>query len=854
MPDYPLLPMPAAERGDPPKSFGFGAKYPELSRKRQEERLGPKFDRLSKILERDSDGMELRKDPSSIAPERAIVLEIAGSINDFYTLVRKMEGLDFLGDEEATFDPDEDFFEPDTRKGREGQQRMDRQVKGRLYIAMPDLRALNYLLSLWKMWQHGKKLPYGHGRWKDIFARLRDIRTWEPVDRIRDETIEFWREDMEDPDERWRIEVELWFHENEKRRDEAYHRVSEVVSEAGGDVLHHAVIKEIGYDAILIEIPFSEIARLVEREEISLVLCDDIMFLQSQSSVSVSKFTGEAETGSKIEDTQLSDQPPIAALLDGVPVQNHQLLAGRLDIDDPDGLEGMSESKKREHGTAMASLILHGDRNHDQPPLSRKLHVRPVLCAPQNSLNEEPRRDRLLIDVIHRAVKRIKEGDEGGLPTAPDVFLINLSLGDRRRPFAGWMSPWAKLLDYLAYKYRILFLVSAGNITLPLPIKGFPDSSSFENAKPKKRKKAVLLALSNNKADRTLLSPAEALNIITVGAGHDDAVTGHRGSSSVDPYEGSKRLPNVSSALGLGHRKVIKPDISLPGGREHVMVSNPSPLAVTPSGKYGLQAASPDSSDSIRLSKGTSAATALATRAGHRIFDSLMNKNGGSWHAGMNSQFYAVVVKALLVHRANWKKSADFLEKLYGPHGPGKHIERRDNIARLFGYGMPDIEQALSCASHRATLVGHGTIAAREANIHRIPLPPSLERVTEPRTITITVAWFSPINFRHQAYRQAKLEVRALTSLEIAAGVKRASGQPSDTSVLRGTVFHVRHEGHKAVPFVNNGTVLLHVFCRDRAGPLDQEIHYGIAVTIEAGESIPVYEGVRTRLDLRVRP
>ena len=549
--------------------------------------------------------------------------------------------------------------------------------------------------------------------------------------------------------------------------------------------------------------------------------------------------------------------PPIAALLDGVPVQNHALLAGRLDMDDPDGLEAMSVVADRHHGTAMASLIVHGDRNVAGEVLSRRLYMRPVLYAPGNGLREEPRRDRLLIDVIYRAVRRIREGDEEGAAAAPEVFLVNLSLGDAGRPFGGAMSPWARLLDYLADRYGILFLVSAGNVRRPLGIAGFGNWIEFEDASPADREQAVLTSLSEQKAFRTLLSPAEALNPIAVGAMHDDAVAGPRGAGAVDPYS-VRELPNVSSALGLGHRKVVKPDIHLPGGREHLRFqASGGAIVVAPEseGRSGLRAASPDAAgrrDRMRLSMGTSAATALATRSAHLIFDALMDGDGGSLHADLAAGFRAVVVKALLVHRASWGSRAAFLDRHYGPHGRGKHVERRDNIARLLGYGFPNMDEARSCAPNRATLAGYGSIGAGEANIHRIPLPQSLERVTEPRRLTVTVAWFSPVNRRHRIYRRAKLEVSALRDLETAAGVSRSSGQPSDKSVPRGTVAHTRFDGDRAVAFVDDGHVVLRVHCREQAGALDQSIGYGIAVTIEAGEGIPVYDEVRARLAVPV--
>ena len=446
--------------------------------------------------------------------------------------------------------------------------RRDRRIGGRLYLAMPDVAALNQLLSLWRRWQDGEDLETGFAPWRNLFASLRDIRPWGPEDRLSEETIAHWREEVErDPGGMRRIEVEMWFRDSPEAREGAFRRVAEVATGAGGRIVDHAVIEEIGYDAALIDLPGAEMARLVEREEVHLVICDEIMFLRPQSSSDVPEPGEEAGREAEFADDEPGALPPIAALLDGVPVQNHVLLDGRLDMDDPDGLEAMSVVAERYHGTAMASLILHGDRNVARRVLSRRLYVRPVLYAPGDGVREEAKRDRLLIDLIYRAIRRMKEGDEEGGATAPEVFLVNLSLGDPGRPFSG--PPWARLLDYLAERYGILFLVSAGNVGQRLRVEGFDNWIEFEDARPEDRERAVLLALSDQKAFRTLLSPAEALNPITVGAMHDDAVVGPRGAGAVDPYE-TRELPNVSSALGLGHRKVIKPDIHMPGGREHL--------------------------------------------------------------------------------------------------------------------------------------------------------------------------------------------------------------------------------------------------------------------------------------------
>ena len=732
--------------------------------------------------------------------------------------------------------------------------RMDRPIGGSLYLTMPDVTALKQLLSLWERWQEGKELGYGFMQWGKIFQRLRDIRPWGSADRLSNETITYWREEMDNyPNEMRRIEVEIWFRDSQESRIAAFRKVSKIVADIGGAIVHHAVLEDICYEAVLIDVPAAEILRLANREEVHLVLCDDIMFLRPQSSTDAPEPADESASESLYPDEEPVSLPPVAALLDGAPVQNHVLLDGRLEMDDPDGLEAMSLVTKRYHGTAMASLILHGDRNVTTNVLSRRLYVRPVLYAPGNGFPEEPNRDQLLIDVIYRAIRRMKEGDEEGPATAPKVFLVNLSLGDPRRPFAGSMSPWARLLDYLSEHYGVLFLVSAGNIKRPLRIDGFETWSEFEDANPEDREREVLLALSDQKAFRTLLSPAEALNPITVGAMHDDAVNSPRGAGAVDPYE-ARDLPNVTSSLGLGHRKVVKPDILLPGGREHLQFrASGEALDVVPESgiRSGLRAASPDPAgnlDRTSLKMGTSVATAMATRTAHLIYDALMDGDGGSKHADLDPNFHAVVVKAMLIHRANWGSRAAFFDSNFGPHGQGKYVEKRDNISRFLGHGFPNLEESLSCASNRATLVGYGSIEAKESNVHRIPLPPSLEQVTEPRALTVTVAWFSPINPRHQVYRRAKLEVSSLRNLEQAAGVSRSSGQPSDKSVPRGTISHTRYEGNKAIAFFDDGHVIFQVHCREQAGVLDQSICYGIVVSIEAAEAVPVYEEIRTRL------
>jgi hypothetical protein len=538
--------------------------------------------------------------------------------------------------------------------------------------------------------------------------------------------------------------------------------------------------------------------------------------------------------------------------------KNHVRLAGRLDVDDPEGLDAIYPVARREHGTEMASLIIHGDLNANEPPLPRRLYVRPVM-RPNANGDERTPPDQLLVDVIHQAVRRIKEGDGAQPAAAPGVVVVNISLGDETRPYARTMSPLGRLLDYLSNRYRVLFLVSAGNILDRLPVAAFNTTIEFETAPPEAREQAVLDALNNNKSRRALLSPAESLNILTIGAAHSgSAFNGKLPNGRTDPFT-DEELPNIVSAMGLGFKKIVKPELLFAGGRAPVRVvasGGGGGLVIAPvtvgAHLFGLKAARPSQVGGTRYEDftfGTSVATALATRSAHRIHDVLMDGRSGSNHTDIEVADMPLVLKALLVHGAQWGAKGEMLDAAFPPQGTGSHFSRRDDIARLLGYGVPNIDRVLDCTENRATLLGVGSIAPESSLLYRVPLPDGLDGVRALRAITITLAWFSPVNPRHQGYRMAALDVTSGSDQKFWIAPQR-SLQPTDKATARGTVFHERRTGEKASVFVDNGQLLLRVTCRAAAGNLADNIPYALAVSMEVGADvgIPVYDQVRVKL------
>ena len=74
---------------------------------------------------------------------------------------------------------------------------------------------------------------------------------------------------------------------------------------------------------------------------------------------------------------------PVVAVFDGMPIQNHPLLRGRIIVDDPDDYATNYESKYRIHGTSMTSLAIYGDLNRNDLPITSPIYVRPILRPKQ---------------------------------------------------------------------------------------------------------------------------------------------------------------------------------------------------------------------------------------------------------------------------------------------------------------------------------------------------------------------------------------------------------------------------------------------------------------------------------------
>src|SRR3990172_4792113 len=97
MAERPLLILPNAEPIGPPRFPGGGAKPIVPPRGTQANRIAPSLTRLREALNRGPERvLELRDDPTALAPDRVIVFEIAGTVADFAQAVARVPGLELM--------------------------------------------------------------------------------------------------------------------------------------------------------------------------------------------------------------------------------------------------------------------------------------------------------------------------------------------------------------------------------------------------------------------------------------------------------------------------------------------------------------------------------------------------------------------------------------------------------------------------------------------------------------------------------------------------------------------------------------------------------------------------------------
>lgn len=842
MTQFPLLFFPYAKQDvkiGKPKNIQSHLSLP--SAERQSTRLTPVFHSLCQAIE--SMSMHIQDGPEGSDPETVLVLKTIDTVSDFANAVKKIDGLGWLG--ELDIDdiiPDDDFFD---------KEKPDALLRGRLYMVSTNKNAIRELLSLWQRYVSNPEEPFdrGYAKFKEIFIHLQEIRRWNYEDRFEGTSAkEYWKEQIEDGQDNIRFEIELW-HKNDKQQlTNSFKRVSQFITSLGGSVITQCSIKEIKYAAILAELPAECIQNIITQDDIELVRCEDIMFFRPSGQMVFKTDNQTTLPLPELGTPQIqASGDPVIGIFDGYPMANHQYLANRILIDDPDNYADAYEASKMVHGTAMCSLIVKGDLANDDEYISSPLYVRPIMKPNPRALNKEEHipSDCLLVDIIHRAVKTMYDGDNGQRPSAPKVKVINISIGDPARMFLSSISPLAKLLDWLSYKYSILFIISAGNHSADFDL--HLTEAEFKVLPQHEREKAFVDILINNRHNKRILSPAESINSISVGAVHRDDSVIRNSDQRINPFDSF--IPATYTSFGYGYRNSIKPDLVFDGGRQtfkydilHFSPLQPQQFPATPPGH---KVASPNNGiNGAIYSIGTSNAAALTTRRAyfcHKTIENLTQR-----HA-ISEKHIAILIKAMLIHDCSWDGIGDSIESLLD--SSIQTINRKKLKTRWIGYGYPNSDKTLECTPQKATVIGLGALKKEKAELYHLPIPECLNANTNKRKLTVTLAWFSPITATNQKYRNARLWFD-LQGAEITQNKKDVADK---NTVQRGTIQHEVFIGGNAIAIGADDYLSIKVTCDKDASNITEEIPYALIVSLEVapGIDLPIYQEISEKIAIQ---
>ena len=771
-------------------------------------------------------------------------METSRRIEGLQNAVENVPGLEWLTEMDVDDIELHDLYDEKTGKKVKG---------GRFYLLSSNKQATDRLLGLWKKSESEEKLDPGLGKFKDIFSYLITLRRWDARDRLRDTGIlDVWKEEYElkkGTGSSLDFEIELHYRKTEEKRNNKLEEVRQKIENAGGRTGQSVCIEDIAFHALKAQLPVNsveELANLDWEKATPFVglppVFDDEAIRYIRPIGQQIEVQGELSEYPVTKPPEpVKDLPPIIALLDGAPLLRHVQLDDRLVFSDPDNYLSDYEPVQQRHGTAMASLICHGDLNRPQAEiksLTRPIYVRPVM-KPDLRGNEQIPADHFQEDIIEVS---IREMIEGITPATMEIRVINLSLGNTEQVYLQEMSPWARLLDWLSFKYKVLFIVSAGNYLDTIQLIDIANSMSLFQSNDK-----VLLGINNNQRNHRLLSPAESMNSLTVGSLQGD-YSGELSESvrGFDPID-DMNLPAPYSRVGPGYRGTIKPDILARGGRLLYDKDTTDDTIIEPviSNKPpGVQAAYPgvltETLTNTSYQAGTSHAAAIVSHDAGHIYEMLEDLREDNPDV-LSKNFDAVLIKTLLVHSASHGESSNIYNTLKNPTNKSKFTRYR---SRYLGYGSVHIGRVLECTKTRATAIGYGIVKDTERHRYRFPLTGGISIGSYLR-LTVTLAWLSPINPFHIGNRRAKLWF-------VGNGLKGDQGHTRLESdwqqVRKGTVQHEIFEMDKNT--LPGDTLELFVECASDAGKLDDEIPYGLAVTLEVAEqeNIDLYQIVRDRI------
>jgi hypothetical protein len=524
----------------------------------------------------------------------------------------------------------------------------------------------------------------------------------ESVDDIRSAVLEsFWthdRRELPGDDPQW---VEIWLQDPAPELVVDGESISPVIREFRAllpdlqieEQADHAILKFPERAVVLIRANREQLSRLAAVSD----TLAEIRPAAELASFFIDELTGEeqAEFISNLVDRMRieADLEIAVCILDGGVNRGHPILEKVLEEDDCHSVKpewGASDHREDGHGTMMAGIAALGDV---QKAVESGSSIEIDHCLESSKLLPPPpdaNPKRLWGDYTSQAISRAEIK-----PRRARVIVMAVSSledMDRGRP-SSWSGKVDQIVSGAEDEIRRLFVVASGNTKEQGLLQNYPSG---------------LLASSVH-------NPAQAWNALSIG-GYTKKVDFDEPNKKCERLaESGEASPfTTTSECWDKSRWPIKPEIVFEAGNairdQYNFVGSHDDLSLLTTEArfhdYGYFCAF----------AGTSAASAYVAWMAARI------------HVAY-PDLWPETVRALLVHSAEWtpEMKKQFL------YGEGKTDYAK--LARVFGYGVPHLEKALSCPSNSLTLISEANIqpfglsdderrkVSNEMHLYELPWP-----------------------------------------------------------------------------------------------------------------------------------
>lgn len=341
------------------------------------------------------------------------------------------------------------------------------------------------------------------------------------------------------------------------------------------------------------------------------------------------------------------------------------------------------------HGTLMAGTVTYGDllsliMNDESLVVSHRIESSKIV--PPDKENPKELWGFITAQGMSRAEIEAPERDR--------IFCMAItSIDDRDR---GRPSSWSAMMDSLASGYndekQRLIVVSAGNVV------GSEEWLNYPSAN-----------LTNEVHD-----PGQAWNVITVGAYttkvniHDVSLNNYH---PIAPAGGLSPF-STTSTTWVPRRWPIKPEVLFEGGN---VAKGPNDSTFHSEDLQLLSTHYDPQTAQFEAFSATSAASAQAAWMAAKIQSQYPN-------------VWPETIRALLIHSSKW---TDTMRSQFLPNTPTKNDYSK--LLRICGYGVPNIDNALYCASNSLTMISQAKIqpfekstnryVSKEMHLYRLPWP-----------------------------------------------------------------------------------------------------------------------------------